>query len=216
MKFLYQLLEIPIVYRIVSFILGPGGAYLRGKINRKVFNPPFRKALDVGCGPLPTTPEPLELLVGLDVNEDYIKQYTGGYIDTDPSLVLNPPAARRRLGYLASATQMPFADGAFDEVRSTSFFHHMSDGESEKTLKEMFRCIHSGGRLILFDAVKPKRAWTRPVSWFVAKFDRGRYFRTEQELVALFQKALPGDWHWKRYTYTFSGLEFLCLQYVKK
>jgi ubiquinone/menaquinone biosynthesis C-methylase UbiE len=216
MKFLYRFLEIPVIYQIVGFILGPGGPYLRKKINQKVFNPPFRKALDVGCGPAPTTPEPLELLVGLDVNEDYIKQYTDGYVDTDPQLVLNPPPSRKRLGYIASATQMPFADGSFDEVRSVSFFHHLSDADTEKTLKEMYRCIHVGGRLIMFDAVWPKRAWTRPVSWFVAKYDRGRYFRTEEQMVAVFKKACPGDWQWKRYTYTFTGLELLCLQYIKK
>ena len=215
-KFFYRLLEIPMVYRVVGFILGPGGPYLRKKINKKVFRNPSHKALDVGCGPAPTTPEPLELLVGLDVNESYIKEYTGGYIDTDPNLVLTSPPGRRRLGYVASATQMPFLDGCFDEVRSVSFFHHLSDEETEKTLKEMFRCIHTGGRLIMFDAVWPKHAWTRPVSWFVAKYDRGRHFRTEKQMVAIFQKACPGKWSWERQTYTFTGLELLCLQYIKE
>jgi SAM-dependent methyltransferase len=215
-KFLYQLLEIPIIYRVVTMILGPGGQYLRNKINKKVFNPPFRKALDVGCGPFATTPAPLELLVGLDINEDYIKKYTGGYIDANPSLVLNPPPDRRRLGYVASAIQMPFADGSFDEIRSVSFFHHMSDDETEQTLKEIFRCTRPGGRFILFDMVRPLRPWTRPIAWFVVNFDRGRYVRTEKQLVAIFQKACPGVWQWKRYTYTFTGLELLCLQYNKQ
>jgi len=215
-KFLYGLLEIPIVYRLMGSILGPGGPFLRKKRNARIFSNPARKALDVGCGPFPTTPEPLDLLVGLDVNADYVKEYTGGYLDTDPALVLNPPPSRRRLGYVASATEMPFADGVFDEVRSSAFFHHMSDEQSTQALQEMFRCIHSGGRMIMFDAVRPRNPWTRPVSWFVAKYDRGRFFRTEEQLVALFQKALPGDWQWKRYTYTFTGLELLCLQYVKK
>ncbi len=216
MKFFYHLLEIPVVYRIMGFILGPGGPYLRKKINQKVFSNPARKALDVGCGPVSIMPEPLELLVGLDVNTAYIKEYTNGFLDEDPRLVLNPPPGRRRLGYVASADKLPFADGAFDEIRSSSFFHHLNDDETEKALKEMYRCIHTGGRLITFDAIWPKRAWTRPVSWFVAKYDRGRHFRTEQQLVNIFQRACPGEWHWERHTYTFTGLELLCLQYIKK
>jgi SAM-dependent methyltransferase len=216
MNFFYKLLEIPIVYRIVGHILGPGGSYLRKKINAKIFSNPVKKALDVGCGPVCTTPDPLELLVGLDVNENYIKKYTGGFIDTDPSLAINPPPSRHRLGYVASGDKMPFADGIFDEIRSASFFHHLNDNETEETLKEMYRCIHVGGRLIMFDAVWPVNAWTRPIAWFVAKYDRGRYFRTEQQMVTLFQKACPGEWHWERHTYTFTGLELLCLQYIKQ
>ena len=216
MKFIYRILEIPIVYQVVGFILGPGGPYLRNKINQKVFSIPSRKALDVGCGPAPTTPEPLELLVGLDVNESYIKQYTGGHVDTDPKLVLTPPPNRSRLGYVASAVQMPFTDGCFDEIRSVSFFHHLSDEQTADTLKEMIRCLRPAGRLIMFDMIWPAHPWLRPIAWFVVSFDRGRYVRTEQRMVSLFQKACPGEWHWERHTYTFTGLELLCLQYIKK
>ena len=137
-KFFYRLLEIPMVYRVVGFILGPGGPYLRKKINKKVFRNPSHKALDVGCGPAPTTPEPLELLVGLYVNESYIKEYTGGYIDTDPNLVLTSPPGRRRLGYVASATQMPFLDGCFDEVRSALFFTIYRMKKQKKPSKKWF------------------------------------------------------------------------------
>jgi SAM-dependent methyltransferase len=155
-------------------------------------------------------------LVGLDLNEDCVRQYTGGYVDKDPSWAVHPPAGRKRLGYVGSALQLPFSDGCFDEIRSSSFFHHLSDAQTETALKEMERCVHSGGRLVMFDAVWPKRAWTRPIAWLVGKYDRGHYFRTEEQLAALFEKSCPGEWRWERHTYTFTGLELLCLQYEKK
>ncbi len=215
MRLLYKLLEIPLVYRLITGILGPGGSRLRKPYYQKVFRLSVARVLDVGCGPALNTPEPDGLLVGVDINESYIRRYTGGFLDQNPEWVLNPPSARRRLGFLASADALPFADGTFDEARSSSFFHHLSDGQANQALREISRCLKPGARMVIFEDVWPLRAWTRPLAWLIRRLDRGSHMRSESELLALLKKTCPGSWEWERFTYTYTGLECLCLQYVK-
>ncbi len=215
MAFLYRLLEIPWVYRIVVRILALGGMRFRRKIDKEIFDRPTYRVLDVGCGPDPIAPDPVGLLVGLDVNEAYIEKYTGGFVDKDPQLIFHPPEGRKRLGYVGSGDKLPFADGAFDEIRTSSFFHHIPDEEVIRCIQEIVRCTQKGGRLIMFDTISPKSAWTRPLAYLITKYDRGRFMRSEEQLVQVIQKACPGPWQWKRHTYTYTGMELLCLQYIK-
>jgi SAM-dependent methyltransferase len=212
---LYQLLEIPWVYHVVVRILALGGISYRKKMDKNIFTKPAARVLDVGCGPEPISPEPTGILVGVDINPSYLQTYTGGFVDADPNLIFAPPPGRKRLGYLVSGDSLPFADGSFDEVRTSSFFHHLSDEEAIRSIREMVRCTRLGGRLVMFDAVWPHIAWKRPLAYLILKWDRGRHMRTEQQLVALFQEACPGLWEWERHTYTYTGMELLCLQHVK-
>ncbi|HEX5000602.1 MAG TPA: methyltransferase domain-containing protein [Terriglobia bacterium] len=58
------------------------------------------------------------------------------------SLDLNPRGLRRaRLTapVTADARTLPFADGAFDVVTASLFFHHLQDNECVQVLKEMWR-----------------------------------------------------------------------------
>jgi len=213
---IYRVLEIPFVYRFVTTLLGPGGPRLRRRIEQKAFEPPAKKVLDVGCGPWLLTLEPQGLLVGVDINEAYVRDFTHGFVDRDPAIVLDPPEPRRRLGYVASADKLPFADGSFDEIRSSSLFHHLPDQVAAQALREMHRCLSKGGKLVMFDMIWPKNAWTRPLAWLIVRNDRGTHVRTEQQLVDLFRFACPGPWVWERHTYTYTGLELLCLRYVKE
>jgi len=215
LKPFYRLLEIPAVYRLITGLLGPGGSRLREPYYQKAFRPSVARVLDLGCGPALNTPEPEGLLVGVDINESYIRRYTGGFADQNPAWVLIPPPGRRRLGFLASADSLPFADGIFDEARSSSFFHHLSDEQASHALKEINRCLKPGGRMVIFEDVWPRRAWTRPLAWLTRRFDRGTHMRSEAGLLTLFRMACPGNWVWERFTYTYTGLECLCLQYVK-
>lgn len=215
-KRIYKLLEIPWFYRFVGKLLGPGGATLSKPVYQKVFNRSAERVLDIGCGPKLNTLEPSGLLVGVDINESYLRQYTGGFLDQDTQLVLNPPASRRRLGFLASGDHLPFNDGIFDEVRTSSFFHHLSDKEAAQALKEMNRCLRMGGRMVIFEDVFPFHAWVRPLAWLIRRMDRGRHMRYQEALLKLCQESCPGSWEWFRFTYTYTGMEYLCLQYFKK
>jgi len=214
-KAIYRLLEIPFVYRLSQVILAPGRWRLITPVFSRIFDPKTQRVLEIGCGPTPITPEPEKLLVGVDINSSYIKEYTLGFLDVDPNLIFNPPAARRRLGYLAKADKLPFQEPNFDEARSISFFHHLTDEEVILSVREMYRCILPGGRIIIFEDVWPKSGLKRPAAWLIRRFDRGGHMRHEEHLIGLFQKALPGALTWERLTYTYTGLEYVCVQFVK-
>lgn len=214
-KKLHKLLEKPLVYRVITGIIGPGGSRLRKPFYQKVFHRSTARVLDIGCGPALNTPEPDGVLVGVDINPSYLRKYTGGFLDEDPALILHPPSSRRRLGFLASADRLPFGNETFEEARSSSFFHHLSDSEAFHTLREVNRCLKPGGRMIIFEDVWPVRAWARPLAWLARRLDRGIHMRHEERLVALLREACPGNWNWERFTYTYTGLECLCLQYMK-
>lgn len=213
---IYRILEIPFIYKLSQAILAPGLPRLLAPIFRELFNKPTQRVLDVGCGPELNTPEPPAILVGVDINESYIRRYTGGFADEDPKLILAPPTSRRRLGYVASADHLPFGDGLFDEARSFGLFHHLPDSQTARALQEMNRCLQPGGRIVILDNVWPTRVWTRPLAWLTRRFDRGAFVRKQEELLRLFQDSCPGSWTWERYTYTYTGLELLCLQYIKE
>lgn len=154
-------------------------------------------------------------MVGVDVNESYLRQYTGGFVDRDPQVVFSPPSSRKCLGFLAPAEHLPFADDSFDEARATGFLHHLSDENAIAAIREMHRCLRKGGRLIVLEDVWPLRARTRPIAWLIRRLDRGKYMRTEERLLALFQEACPGSWECRRFTYTLVGHELLYLSQAK-
>jgi len=213
---IYRILEIPFVYKLASILLAPGGYHLIKPLHRKAFGQSSGRVLDVGCGPTLNTPEPKGLIVGVDVNPAYIHQYTGGFVDEDPQLIFTPPISCRHLGFVASADKLPFADGSFDEARSNAIFHHLPDDVALKAIKEMCRCVRSGGRIVILDAVFPVKAWTRPIAWLTLRLDRGRYARSQEDMLELAQKSCPGSWDWERRTTTYTGQEFLCMQYIKE
>ena len=208
-KNFYRLLETPFVYRFSQFLLTPGLNHLMGPLFKRVFGASRGKILDVGCGPTLNTPQPKGLLVGVDINGSYIRQYTGGFIDRDLKRVIKRRSSRRRLGFVASAENLPFRSGIFNEARSYGLFHHLPDEMAHRAMKEMKRCVRKGGRVVILDAVWPVSAWTRPVAWAIRKMDRGKYVRYQEQMLALLQKACPGPWAWERMTGTYTGLEYL-------
>lgn len=212
---LYGLLEIPSVYSFATKLLTPGSNQLNPPFFKRTFDLPGACVLDVGCGPALHTPEPEGLLVGVDVNESYIRKYTGGFLDTDARKVLVPPSGRRRLGFIVSSVDLPFGDGFFDEARTCAVFHHLTDEEVGKTLLEMKRCLRPGGRIVIVDMVWPARPWARPIAWLTMRLDRGRFVRSQEKLLGICRDACPGIWKFERFTYTYTGMEFLSLKWTK-
>jgi SAM-dependent methyltransferase len=182
---------------------------------QKVFDQAFPdskgKVLDLGCGPKLVTPAPKGLLIGADISQAYLMEYTGGFLDKDIRLVAKPPKGRTRLGFQASVDRLPFAANSFDEARAVGFLHHLPEKVLEGALREIKRCLKPGGRVVVLEDVWPLRGWTRPLAWFIRRFDRGTYMRTQEELLSLFQKAWPGPWETSRHTYTLTGSELLYL-----
>lgn len=215
MKKLYALLDIPWVFRLSQALLAPGKSWLMRRVFKQAFAPCPGRVLDLGCGPQLVTPDPGGLLVGVDLNESFLRQYTRGFLDEDPQMVFEPPAGRRRLGFKASADRLPFADGSFDETRAVGFLHHLAPETLSGAIREMRRCLKPGGRCVVLEDVWPRRAWARPLAWLIRRLDRGDYMRTQEELMWIFQEAWPGEWEWRRYTYTLTGSELLYLSRVK-
>lgn len=70
--------------------------------------------------------------------------------------------ARRKHGQEANlsfdavlAEDLPYADGTFDRVVSTFFFHHVNRGLKERCLAEMHRVLRPGGRAVVVDVDVP-------------------------------------------------------------
>lgn len=47
--------------------------------------------------------------------------------------------------------QLPYPSGSFDRVLSSFMFHHLPEGEKEKTLREVLRVLKPGGSFHLLD-----------------------------------------------------------------
>ncbi|MBI4589661.1 MAG: class I SAM-dependent methyltransferase [Candidatus Rokubacteria bacterium] len=56
--------------------------------------------------------------------------------------------------------ELPFAEGAFDRVLSSLFFHHLLPAQKRRTLAEVFRILSPGGELYVAD-------WGRPSGWMM-------------------------------------------------
>ncbi|MDE2785792.1 MAG: class I SAM-dependent methyltransferase [Chloroflexota bacterium] len=65
-----------------------------------------------------------------------------------------PELAPRLEFHKASATELPFADGAFSHVWSQATIYHIPD--KAKTLQEAYRVLQPGGVIVFDDLTKPK------------------------------------------------------------
>lgn len=195
-------------------LLSPEAEIFLKRQFRRIFDTTEKTVLDVGCGPLSPLPLPNGIIVGVDINHDYIKRY----IIATERLFLSNNNKKRNIcfGCVCSAASLPFNDNIFDESRCIGMLHHL-DGESVlSTIKEMIRCTRPGGRIIIFDSVIPEIAIFRPLAWLSCHFDRGKFMLKEKELLEIINVAYGGNWqHW-RFTYTFTGLEGILAIISKK
>ena len=71
------------------------------------------------------------------------------------SIESHPPDVRARLNFeKASATDLPFEQGAFSHVWSRATIYHIHD--KEKALQEAYRVLAPGGYLVFDDLIKPR------------------------------------------------------------
>lgn len=66
---------------------------------------------------------------------------------------------------------LPFADGTFDYVVASLFFHHLTRENKLKTLFEISRVLRSGGEFHVADWGPPANALTRFGSYFIRLLD---------------------------------------------
>jgi demethylmenaquinone methyltransferase/2-methoxy-6-polyprenyl-1,4-benzoquinol methylase len=63
----------------------------------------------------------------------------------------------------ANALHLPFAEKTFDAIVSGFLMRNVSD--IQQTLKEQYRTLKSGGRIVILDTTKPKRNLLTPLIW---------------------------------------------------
>ena len=211
----YRILEYPLVYNTAGMLLAPGAKRLTGRVYRGLFDGSRGVVLDIGCGPRLRTPPPSGIVVGVDVNPDYLRSYTGGIVDDDPECFLEAPGSRTRFAFQCGADQLPFRSHTFDEVRCRAMLHHIPPDGARGIIQEGVRCLRSTGRFVIIDCIWPHNACFRPIAWLIHRCDRGEWIRSEGELVALAESATQSPWQSVRYTSAYNGLEELALIYEK-
>jgi SAM-dependent methyltransferase len=197
----YRFLNNPLIYSICQNIVAPGHKHLLKKHFQTLFGTEQGLVLDVGCGPQLNTPRPGGTVYGVDINLDYVKQYTQG---------------QNQAGIVCSAETIPFKNDIFDESRCFGLLHHLSRDNARKTVQEMIRCTKADGRVIILDNVWPRNPYLRPLAWLSRRLDRGQWVRHQEELQKLIQETYDGQWQLRRFTYTLIGQEALAFEIRKK
>ncbi len=196
---LYKSLSQPWFYKLTKVVLSPGGTKnLIRKIKSILDSLPASSSyLDIGCGPRSLLNELDIQVYGVDISFHYVAKNNiyGNY------------------GAVASASDLPFADGCIDAVWSIGVFHHLPDSLFEKACKEMQRVCRKGGYTAILDAVFPKSIWRSPIAALLRKLDRGKYVRdqkTFEQMVAKF-----GEWSFDRFAYAWNDLEAIIALQIK-
>ena len=190
---IYRLLGFPAVYRLSQRVLAPGAAAARRRLIDRQWDdaPPGSRVLDVGCGPRSLLPDSGATRFGIDLALPYLRVFRRG-------------GGR---GTLASADRLPFAGGGFDSVWSFGLLHHLPDTVAAAAVAEMVRVCRAGGRVVIFDAVYPRRWWSRPLAHAIRRLDRGGFVRPQAAHQDLFPDR-PA-WTFERSTFAYTGLELV-------
>ena len=111
------------------------------------------KVLDLGCGN-GTTAIWLSESLGCHVTGVDLSGVRIG--NAEKVQAGQPPELQSRLAFKkASATELPFAEGAFTHVWSQAVIYHVHDKAA--ALREAYRVLSDGGIMVFDDLVKPKR-----------------------------------------------------------
>jgi len=136
-------LFLPLYDPVVSLL---GGHRTRKELIRQANIKPDQQVLDLGCG----TGTLMVLL-----KRQYPSVQVVG-IDPDENALSRAKVKARRAAVSVQfdqgfADQLPYQDASFERVVSSFMFHHLEDGDREKTLKEVLRVLKPGGWFHLLD-----------------------------------------------------------------
>ncbi len=155
-------------FTYAAYQLSPKGGNLQAKIRDLVFShlrwDGEGKLLDIGCGNGALAIEaarkyPRAQVTGID--------YWGGkweYSQRDCERNAGIAGVAQRVAFQkASASKLPFAEGAFDAVVSNLVFHEVQDaGNKREVVKEALRVLKKGGVFAFQDLFLVKRIYGSP------------------------------------------------------
>jgi ubiquinone/menaquinone biosynthesis C-methylase UbiE len=130
------------------------------------------RLVDVGCG----TGE-------LVISAAQLGTISATGIDATPAMIALARQRARESGSrarfeVAAAEELPFADGALDIVTSSYFFHHLPSEVKRLALREMWRVLAPGGRLVITDYGRP-RGFIGFIASFPMRFNFHEYVRPQ-------------------------------------
>lgn len=192
--FLYRIFRAPAIYRVAQKVLAPGARKATDRLMADIAPdrfPPGALLIDVGCGP-----------------ESRLARHAGrAVLGIDVSLTaIRGVAEAGSLAVVGDSTRIPCRNDAAQEVWCFGLIHHLSDAAARATIEELLRICDPYGRVIVFDAVLPRKPLLRPLAYLLRRLDRGRFVRDEGALRVLFPE---GQWSISRHAYTVTGLELV-------
>lgn len=116
----------------------------KGRLLEQLAPAPGQCILDLGCGTGTLALQIEEAEPGAEVRG----------IDADPEMLARAAAKAGSSGVgfdRGMADELPYADGSFDRVVSSLFFHHLSTGVKRAVAAEVVRVLAPGGELHVAD-----------------------------------------------------------------
>ena len=149
-----------------------------------------RRVLDVGCGPGTNAPRFHGAdYVGIDINDHYLQLGRTRH----PGLFVQADLSTADLSHL----------GRFDVILVNSFLHHLPDDGVAHILSRIPKLLDTDGRVHILELVMPGK---RKLATVMARLDRGRYARTQEEWKTIVRATLRagqsiepymlGKWLW--------------------
>jgi ubiquinone/menaquinone biosynthesis C-methylase UbiE len=173
-KYIDDLWEIPIFYKLLQATLAGGGHSLIKKYLLKQIPKSAKSILDQGCGTGEYSLLFGDRYTGVDISKDYIvnakKKYPGQF-------------------FVGSALDMKLKDNSFDVVFAVGLHHHLTDSQARYAVREALRVTKKGGKYVIIDAMLPKLPYNLP-GLFLRKMDRGGNVRYFEHTLALIPEEL--------------------------
>lgn len=142
------------------YLVGMGPRFRRETLRWAKLRPGER-VLDVGCGTGVLTCLAAEMVgpdgkaVGIDPSQEMIRV-----------AMRHAGAANGKVEFHVGAVEeLPFENGTFDLILSSMMLHHLPTELKKTGLREVFRVLKCGGRLLVVDLDKPTGVFWRVVMW---------------------------------------------------
>lgn len=158
-------LEWPVVYTVYQHLVRRG-AVIERTLMREVQRGNGSRVLDLGCGAgLYAGLFGAQSYVGIDVSARYIGFARRGN-------------AGHRFGVM-DVCNLALRSQSMDQMFAVGLFHHLSDGESARTIAEACRVLRPRGRMIVVDLIPPVSP-NDLLGRVLVRADRGRHVRDTQ------------------------------------